>query len=77
MFPISGYLFFVWKMFSIIQKTYYADMHVIFENVEVIRHTTITENVAEFIVSILPGSGKFEVDTAKKCVYKDFLFLFF
>lgn len=61
MFPATGYLFLAWKLFSILQKTNLEDMRVVFENVKLIRATTVTDEPVHFVVSILPKNGDFEV----------------
>lgn len=62
MFPASGYLFFVWKMFSIMRKVYFADMHIIFEDVKFLQEYTLMDEITEFVVSIQPNSGSFVVN---------------
>lgn len=56
-----GYLFLAWKTFSILRKMYYEDMHIVFEKVKFLRATALVNEVTEFIVSIQPNSGYFEV----------------
>lgn len=61
MFPASGYFFLVWKTFAKLKKMCYEDMHIIFENVKLLRATILVNDLTEFIVSIAPNSGHFEV----------------
>lgn len=68
MFPAAGYLFFVWKTFSVLRKTYYGNMHIVFENVKFLRATALADELVEFVVSIQPYSGAFEVNKVSETV---------
>jgi fatty acid synthase len=59
LFPVSGYLHLVWKLFApALQNT----CPVVFENCKFIRTVTLSEsNYTTFNVSIQRGSGNFEI----------------
>lgn len=61
LFPATGYLFLAWKTLSTLRKVHYEDMHIVFEHVKFLRATTLVNEVTEFVVSIQPNSGYFEV----------------
>lgn len=74
--PATACLFLVWKMFSVIQKTYYGDMHIVFENVKFLRATTLADEKTDLRVSILSKSGYFEVSNITVIIIKMYMFIY-
>ncbi|XP_071569274.1 fatty acid synthase-like isoform X1 [Temnothorax nylanderi] len=63
LFPATGYLFYIWEMMaSLKMKEYYTNIPIVFEDVNFIRATVLSQqNEIEFTLSIQEGSNRFEI----------------
>ncbi|KAL0119902.1 hypothetical protein PUN28_007965 [Cardiocondyla obscurior] len=62
LFPAMGYIFYIWEMFASINKKEYTEMPIIFEDINFIRATVLTQqNKIELTFSIQKGSNRFEI----------------
>lgn len=57
LFPATGYLFLVWEMIASLRKKDYNDVPIVFEDVNFIRATVLSQhNEVELVVSIQEGN---------------------
>lgn len=69
LFPAMGYLFYIWKMISSLRDQEYTSTPIVFEDVNFIRGTVLSEqNEIELILSIQEGSNKFEISEGDSTV---------
>ncbi|KAL0099558.1 hypothetical protein PUN28_019758 [Cardiocondyla obscurior] len=62
LFPAMGYIFYIWEMFASLNKKEYTEMPIIFEDINFIRATVLTQqNKIELTFSIQKGSNRFEI----------------
>lgn len=64
LFPATGYLYLVWETLCMSSGEVLVDTKVIFEDIKFLRATTINPDVKlEFVISVQPFSGNFEVSS--------------
>ncbi|XP_070515445.1 fatty acid synthase-like isoform X3 [Cardiocondyla obscurior] len=62
LFPAMGYLFYIWKMIASLRNQDYFNTPIVFENVNFIRATMLSEqNKINLTLSIQEGSNRFEI----------------
>lgn len=71
LFPATGWIFLVWETFSKMIGAHYESVKVIFENIELLRATTLEKSQDILVtLSIHRGSGRFEVIEGNSSVVK-------
>lgn len=70
LYPAMGYIFLIWKMIAAIEKQEYINIPVIFEDVNFIRATVLSEqNIVELKLSIMNGNISFLYAYLNICKY--------